>query len=242
VSDGKNTKANVAAFSRDVTEDGSYAYTKNHLSALLANKRISEAFAALYPAVGKRLLDLGCGDGTYSLELARAGAEYVLGVDPSEAAVATASAKAAAGGLAAKVGFCLGNIYDLAITEHFDCLVLRGVLHHLPNPGKALRAAAPLADNILIMEPNGLNPVVKIIEKTSRYHREHEEQSFSLSCIRAWLEAAGFRQCVCRHVNLVPMFCPDWLARVCKTLEPIVETLPIIRNITCGQYIILGLK
>ena len=80
-------KANVSAFNRDVSQDGSYAYTQERLSSVLANRRITEAFEALYPMAGKRLLDLGCGDGTYSLDLVNLGAALVLGVDPSEAAV-----------------------------------------------------------------------------------------------------------------------------------------------------------
>ena len=238
----KLTKANVSVFNRDVSEDGSYAYTTNKLSATLANKRITDAFEELYPMTGKKILDLGCGDGTYSLELAKLGAVSVLGIDPSEAAVESAKQKAASSNLADTVKFCTGNIYELNINEHFDCIVLRGVLHHLPDAAKALQAVAPLADNILIMEPNGTNPVLKILEKTSKYHIEHEEQSFLLSTIYDWLRKAGFPQLKCNRINLVPMFCPDWMAKICKTVEPLVEALPLVRNIACGQYIILASK
>jgi len=235
-------KHNVDVFNQDVSASGSYAYTVNRLSSVLANKRISDAFAAIYPPQGKRFLDLGCGDGTYSLELIQRGADFVLGIDPSEKAVTAATAKADKAGFTDKARFQVGNIYDLSLTEHFDCIVLRGVLHHLPDAGKALRAVAPFAPNVLIMEPNGTNPVVKIIEKTSRYHIEHEEQSFPLSTLRRWLFEAGFTQFTCNHVNLVPMFCPDWLAKVCKFMESTFEAIPFIRNISCGQYIILSSK
>jgi predicted RNA methylase len=113
MSDDK-TKANVSIFSRDVAEGGSYAYTSERLSAVFANKRITEAFAALYPMEGKRLLDLGCGDGTYSLELLRLGADFVVGIDPSEAAVAAASKKSDQAAFTEKVRFQTGNIYDLS--------------------------------------------------------------------------------------------------------------------------------
>jgi len=234
-------KHNVDVFSQDVADGGGYVYTGERLSSVLANTRITEAMAELYPLTGKRLLDLGCGDGTYSLDLLRYGAGFVLGVDPSETAVAVAAKKADKVALADKVRFQAGNIYDLSLDESFDCIVLRGVLHHLPDAAKALKAISPLSNNVLIIEPNGNNPILKIIEKASRYHQEHEEQSFSPRLIRKWCKAAGFEITVkSLFVNLVPMFCPDWMARLLKLVEPVVERLPIIRNICCGQYIILA--
>jgi SAM-dependent methyltransferase len=239
----KTQKHNVDVFSRDVLcGGGGYAYTGERLSSILANRRITEAYAALYPMKGKRLLDLGCGDGTYSLELLRLGANFVVGIDPSEAAVAVASKKADQTAFTDRVHFQVGNIYNLSLNEHFDCIILRGVLHHLPDAAKALKSISSFSDNVLIMEPNGANPVLKLIEKTSKYHIEHEEQSFLFSTIHRWLYEAGYIHCSLKLVNLVPMFCPDWMARLCKLSEPVVESLPFIRNVCCGQYIILATK
>lgn len=235
-------KANVSTFNRDVSKSGSYAYTQERLSSILANRRITEAFESLYPMAGKRFLDLGCGDGTYSLELVNLGADLVLGIDPSEAAVAAASKKAIQKGMGTQARFQKGSIYALTLQEHFDCIVLRGVLHHLPDAAEALKAVSHLADTVLIMEPNGTNPIVKVIEKISRYHIEHEEQSFLLFTIQRWLRDAGFLRMRCEYVNLVPFFCPDWLAKICKRIEPTVEKIRFVNRIACGQYIILATR
>lgn len=237
-----NTKKNVSVFSRDVSEGGSYAYTGERLSSRLANERISTAVNHIYPVKGKRILDIGCGDGTYSLELFTQGAESVLGIDPSTSAIEAARNKAEAAGVSAHVTFQPGNIYDLALTETFDCIVLRGVLHHLPNAAKALQAIAPFASALVIVEPNGTNPILKLIEKTSTYHKEHEEQSFLYPTIKTWLINAGLTTIDCHYINLVPYFCPDWMAKLCRIVEPVVETLPFVRNIACGQYVILAKK
>ncbi len=39
------------------------------------------------------------------------------------------------------------------------------------------------------------------------------------------------------YIGLVPFFCPDLMARVLNALEPIVERIPVLRAIACGQYV-----
>jgi 2-polyprenyl-3-methyl-5-hydroxy-6-metoxy-1,4-benzoquinol methylase len=101
-------------------------------------------------------------------------------------------------GLDATVKFEVGNIYALEsfiADKRFDCIVLRGVLHHLPDPARAIAGLAAFGGTIIVLEPNGNNPVLKLLEKYSRYHIEHEERSFTPALIRSWLVAAGFRVC-----------------------------------------------
>lgn len=239
----KTIKENVHRFDDDVRKTGSYAYTNEKLSAKFANARISESIAKSYAFSGKRVLDLGCGDGTYSLEFASLGAIEILGIDPAEVAVEAANRKAENAGLDAVVRFEAGNIYALKEQlgdRRFDCVVLRGVLHHLPGPQKAVACIASLANTVIILEPNGYNPVLKLLERFSRYHIEHEERSFLPGTIKSWCESAGLGVSVCEHLNLVPMFCPDWMAKICRSVEPIVEKIPVLREIGCGQCLIVA--
>lgn len=239
----RTVKDNVHRFDDDVRETGSYAYTAEKLSAQFANARISESIAKSYDFSGKRILDLGCGDGTYTLEFPALNAINVLGIDPAEVAVEAANRKAKNAGLDAAVRFEVGNIYALKeqIGDHrFDCVVLRGVLHHLPDPKKAIESIAPLANTVIILEPNGYNPVLKLLERFSHYHIEHEERSFLPSTIKSWCESAGLKVGLIEHLNLVPMFCPDWMAKTCRSMEPIVEKIPVLREIGCGQCLIVA--
>lgn len=239
----KTIKDNVQRFDDDVRKTGSYAYTAEKLSSMLANERISESIAKSYVFSGKRVLDLGCGDGTYTLEFPSLGAVEVLGIDPAEIAVDAANSKAKNAGLDKIVHFEVGNIYALKEQigdRSFDCVVLRGVLHHLPDPQKAVDCISSLANTVIILEPNGCNPILKLLERFSSYHIEHEEKSFLPSTIKSWCKSAGLNVTVCEHLNLVPMFCPDWMAKICRRMEPIVENTPILREIGCGQCIIVA--
>lgn len=241
----KMVKENVHRFDDDVRRTGSYAYTAAKLSSQYANKRISNGIASSYSFSGRRVLDLGCGDGTYTLEFPALGVQQVLGIDPAEGAIDAANNKAKDAGLDTITKFEVGNIYALKeqLGERaFDCVVLRGVLHHLPDPANAIRCVASLADTIIILEPNGYSPVLKILERFSQYHIDHEERSFLPKTIKSWCDHAGLKVDSIRHINLVPMFCPDWMARLCKSVEPLVEKIPLLREISCGQCLMVASK
>lgn len=77
---------------------------------------------------GKKILDLGCGTGRHSIDLAKAGA-FVTGVDFSEEMLAVARDKAA--GLEAR--FVEGNLESVPLQETFDVVVCSLVLNHVEN-------------------------------------------------------------------------------------------------------------
>jgi len=238
-------KDNVHKFDEDVAEAGSYLYTTERRSARTANERLSRSISEAYDFKNKSVLDIGCGDGAYTVEFANLGAKEVMGVDPAAAAIVAAEARAEAKGVNNITRFEVGNIYELEPyleDQRFDCIVLRGVLHHLPDPARAIAGLSSFKGSILIVEPNGNNPILKMLEKYSRYHIDHEERSFSPSSIRGWLRNAEFRIEQSKVVNLVPFFCPDWAVAPLKWMEILVEHIPIVRAIVCGQSIILASK
>src|SRR5690606_37369828 len=59
-----------------------------------ARTRIANVFSLLPPVPGRRVVDLGCGMGTFTIEAARRGA-FAIGVDPAPAALRAASRVAA---------------------------------------------------------------------------------------------------------------------------------------------------
>jgi SAM-dependent methyltransferase len=84
-------------------------------SGLLPWSAVTEVAAALNLAPGQLLVDLGCGRGGYSLELARQTGARLLGLDFSPVAITTAALGAASAGLAGPAAFCVGDIAAIGV-------------------------------------------------------------------------------------------------------------------------------
>ncbi|WP_201313757.1 class I SAM-dependent methyltransferase [Dyella sp. EPa41] len=236
------TKRNVDVFDMDAATSGGYLYTsQSRLSSRLANARISSAVLSSVDFRNQRVVDIGCGDGSYTVEIASQGARHVTGLDPAAVAIEKGRERARALGLE-NCSFETHSIYDVpsSLDETFDVAVLRGVLHHLSDPAQAVAIALRLAKCAVILEPNGLNPVLKLIERTSRYHIEHEEQSFTPRSAASWCREGGARSVRWSFLGLVPFFCPDWMAKTGRLAEPVVEKIPGLRAISCGQYVMVA--
>ncbi|GAA4460648.1 hypothetical protein GCM10023189_36070 [Nibrella saemangeumensis] len=230
-------KQNVSVFNQNVRENGGFLYTTNaSFSSYVANKRISDAIYKHIKPEYKTLLDIGCGDGAYTNEIKQNFPHLsVEGFDPAAKAVQAASEKYP------DVKFTVSNILDdtLAVpAKKYDVAVIRGVLHHLTDQEKAIRNAFKLSDNIIIMEPNGNNPILKVIEKTSKYHIEHEEQSFLSTTLKKWIRNAGGEVVEFSYVGYVPFFFPTTPAKIIYFFQPFLEKVPVVKHIFSAQFII----
>jgi SAM-dependent methyltransferase len=230
-------KDNVAEFGRDVAQNGGYRYTTNApYSAQVANRRLTEVtLAYLDPRKDLKILDVGCGDGTYTAELSYHYPHSVWGVDPSQEAILLAREKH---GRYAQ--FLIDDATDLAHwnPSFFDVAVVRGVLHHTANPPAVLRSLAHVARKVLVLEPNGNNPVLKAIEKLSPYHRAHEERSFRPREIERWCAAAGFEVERTSYAGFVPFFCPAPIAMALHAAQGMLEKTPVIREVFSAVSVI----
>jgi ubiquinone/menaquinone biosynthesis C-methylase UbiE len=228
--------ATVEAFDRDVLRNRGYLYTTNaRLSSKLANQRLTEAALAATDFKDKRVLDVGCGDGTYTFDLFEGGhPRSIYGFDPAEEAVSVARQKISG----RPIAFAAHDAYAVPLeSDSFDVAHLRGVLHHLDRPVEVLREALRLAPRLIVIEPNGYNLALKCVEKLSRYHREHGERSYAPSTLDRWVRKVGGRVREHHFVGLVPFFCPDWLARVLKSAERSFERTPVLNAACCAVYL-----
>lgn len=227
---------NVDTFNADTQKYGGYQYSTNApLSAQMANMRLSQAGLEIANFSDKKVIDIGCGDGTYTIELYdKASPQSIHGIDPAPNAVSIANEKVQE----RNITFSVENAYKLPYADNtYDIAYIRGVLHHMEHPQLAIQEALRVAKEIIVIEPNGYNPVLKIIEKISPYHIQHEEKSYPGYLLNRWIRESGGSVKKGAYVGLVPMFCPDWLAKIAKKLEPIVEAIPIVRHISCAVYV-----
>src|SRR5512133_1556477 len=97
-------------------------------------------FAEFERWAGKRVLEVGCGIGTDSINFARAGA-HLTAVDLSGESLRVAKQRAEVMGVADRIRFVQANAEELTSVidgEPFDLVYSFGVVHHTPHPERAL--------------------------------------------------------------------------------------------------------
>lgn len=232
-------KLNVEVFDRDAAEHGGYVYTSGAtLSSRLATQRSRDVIVEAAALDGRSVIDLGCGDGHFTFQIwERARPRRMLAVDAAVNAVASASRRRTT----EQVEFAIADVHRLPFPDDcFDVALVQSILHHDDDPRDVIREAFRLAPRIVIHEPNGNNLGLKLIERTSAYHREHREKSYRPAQMERWLREAGGEMVSLRFAGFVPMFCSDWIARAMKRLEPIVESFPLIRSLGCSVYVMVA--
>lgn len=145
---------------------------------------------------GKRVLDAGCGNGYYGWRMLAAGAESVVGVDPSLLAVLQHAAVAYYAGRAGLLGNLVLplRIEDLPSGTPFDAIFSLGVVYHRRDGGEHIRALArhAHAGSVLVLESIVVDG--EPLRPEGRYARMRNVRLVpNVDLLRRWLAAAGFR-------------------------------------------------
>ena len=93
---------------------------------------------------GARVLEVGCGIGTDTINFARAGA-HVTAVDISAKSLELAQRRAEVYGLANRINFVQGDaehLFDVLKVAAYDLVYSFGVIHHTPHPDRAMAQIA----------------------------------------------------------------------------------------------------
>lgn len=134
----------------------------------------AEVLALLRLKGSERVLDIGCGDGRVTSEIAsRVPHGSVIGVDASGDMIAFASEH----GARPNLGFQVANAANLPFHKEFDLIVSFNALHWLPDPDPPLRciraAMKSTAQAQLRLVPDGkrksLETVIEETRKTARW-------------------------------------------------------------------------
>lgn len=235
---------NIEQFNNDINNHNGYIYSLSKLSAEIATKRQTDEIIKLIKKHYKnklKILDLGCGDGKMTMELYRyLSPNLIIGIDAAENAINLAN-KNTPRNLKNIIRFEIKNVYNLDKYKlyKFDLIIIRGVLHHLYNPINLIDKLNKISDNVLILEPNGYSPILKVIEKFSRYHILHEEKSYFPFLLNRWFLNNNYKVLEHKVFGIVPYFCTDSIAKFLKKFEPIIERFWGINNFYCGSNITL---
>ena len=104
-----------------------------------SDRKWARVAGAIDPLAGRRVLDVGCGNGWYTLQMRDAGARFVLGIDPMLLYVMQFLAVAA---LLDTAGICVLplRLQEIPPASHaFDTTFSMGVLYHQREPLDHLR-------------------------------------------------------------------------------------------------------
>jgi SAM-dependent methyltransferase len=190
--------------------------------------------------LGKRVLDYGCGDGQYSVLLARRGAQ-VVGIDISDISVRNCQARAEAEGLASATSFHVMDCEQLQFEDNsFDLVCESGVLHHLDlpralaevarvvKPGGRMVCYEALGHNLLFHAYRRLTPHLR-----TQYETEHILKLRDLDTARQFFERVEVKFFHLLVLGAVPfkgtrLFAP--LSRMLEKVDQFVLRVPGIRR------------
>jgi len=178
---------------------------------------------------GKRLVDLGCGTGRWTILLVKRTGCQAIGIDASADMLAKARAKERTG----RISWLAGDVYAPPVErESFDCALMSLMLHHLDEPLVAFREAFACLrpGGVLLIRQGTLEQIVDDV--AHRFFPEaltiDRKRTPLRAEVQAWLREAGFGDVIAEPVRMRTHNSPrDWLLevelRVCSVLRMISD-------------------
>lgn len=225
-----------------------------HVRTYPSHLRLNQLFEQIAGDVkGKKVLDLGCGNGQRSLDLLKAGAD-VTGIDISSVYVAQAADAARAAGFEdGRFSFLEMDAHHLAFADNtFDLVVGEGILHHLD-----LKASTDEINRVLkpsgravFKEPLLANPFLKVFRAMTPAARTEDERPLSADDIRQFAANPNWKVesaycglieapvAVATSLVLRP-FPKNWLLSAADVLERSVQNVGWLQPM--HQYVLLNL-
>ena len=142
------------------------------------------AAAATEGIAGRRVLEIGCGDGAHAQELSAAGAGYVLGIDIAETFIARARERAVPG----RLEFALADA-SAPLDGTFDLVYGRAILHHLdyrPVLERLYAENLSAGGRMVFMEPLGSSLLIRLFHAVAPSAQTRDEKPFDRGDL-AWL-------------------------------------------------------
>jgi SAM-dependent methyltransferase len=180
----------------------------------------------------KRVLEIGCGTGLFTKELAGTD-NAIVAIDISERLLLKAKARVSSG----KVHFIVGNAYETGFkSESFDFIVGCSSLHHLDLDStlkEFLRILKP-GGRVLFTEPNMMNPQVALTKNVPSLKRRvgdsPDETAFFRWRMAKRLDRAGFVDVSVEPFDFMHPQIPASLLNAAERLTILLEKTALIRE------------
>jgi len=208
--------------------------------SVFLNFRFKNVFSLSKPKKNEKILDLGCGVGTFSLEAAKCGA-VVTGIDTSPVAITFARIAAKKYGLDNKINYKLGKITKLNLKSNsFDKVYWAGIIEHITRKDYYLllkETARVLKKNgeLILESPTSSHFLerlhdLNIISKKDVTHIDYKDLDFVLST----LKKSGFKIKVGKHLPThIPIF---------NIFESVIMKFPFIGKYFKRRFVVLAVK
>lgn len=175
-----------------MTPTSSDTYTHGHHESVVkshSERSAEDSAAFLLPhlTAEMRVLDVGCGPGTITCDLAQL-VSSVIGIEPVGDVLDTAATNAASRGVE-NITFQVGSVYELDFADDsFDVVYAHQVLQHLSDP------AAALSEMMRVTRPGGIVAVRDADYRAMAWHPQPPE-------LDRWMD---LYQTVCRTNDAEP--------------------------------------
>jgi cyclopropane fatty-acyl-phospholipid synthase-like methyltransferase len=195
-----------------------YSHEKSRLSTLLDQIFRTDMYERLVftmkncePVEGRSFLDVGCGNGLYSVELGKRGANRVVGVDISSVMIGRCRESARKEGLEDRISFMLTDLLEYTPDWDFDVSYGIGLFDYISDPLPVLRKMRDVTkDKAIVTFPRLLTwraPVRKV-RLTAKgcpvffYTKSRINQLMKDAVFARWeITRVGKLYCVVAHVT-----------------------------------------
>jgi 2-polyprenyl-3-methyl-5-hydroxy-6-metoxy-1,4-benzoquinol methylase len=101
--------------------------------------RFEKTLAGCEPISGRSVVDIGCGPGHFSIELARRGAAHVFGLDFAEGMLEVAKKHADVAGVGDRCSWAFGDFTKHNFDRKYDYAIVMGFMDYIADPATVIQ-------------------------------------------------------------------------------------------------------
>lgn len=187
-----------------------------------------------------RILELGCGDGSFAGTVLAKNFFTVDGYDYSTTGIKRAESMFGS----EAIRFYAADVRELAYSpeQYWDGAFLMGFLHHVKESVPAIVSRlAQVAPRVVVVDPNGDNLIRKALECFPSY-RCRGEDSFILNQLKSIFDSVGYKLVSKEIVSLVPPFTPEFLLGLMVRMEKVVDSNSLLTKLNSTYVLGFELK